>query len=514
MLAASPNTFGRESLDVSARFDGVSADDGSGAPVISRWSVFVWVVSWTVQIFACISLLYFAEVKVTCVVTFFGESTETTVYRRLTLQIVDTLSSGTCLTVFFAYPHRYVARSRQHFWTLCFVCASFVGSWTALMFMMATCGYGRFHDIQFVTMAFSNLVSMVILLWLCLLKVRSVAAAAPCMVRVCEISAIVIAIAGTLCAIVLIMKLTDGRLVVLFGCASLLLILGFGTFFFAVVYVLSRAGRAALSEALQTDVDEKSSCQIRIAAKWTIITAITSAAAGASSIIYFVTHLFTYIRKSPDAQIILGDVRCVDAIMNRAAALFLSGMLDKSCEVKRTSIHLQQVRATLHSQRRRDIEERLLNEAGASTGSALTIIALMDGVDPNIVLQEAVSRFRCVSWETLATRPDIIVGGGPLDVLGPGGNDLHSLSQPCELSFVARRPLGKVGSFRVVVRRFYTNGRALPFSLGRQSLPRPGEHHPRLEKPPSFSGWLQQTIGCARLNVYDPLMVFYGIVGV
>merc|ERR1719223_263866 len=57
----------------------------------------------------------------------------------------------------------------------------------------------------------------------------------------------------------------------------------------------------------------------------------------------------------------------------------------------------------------------------------------MDGVAPADILREAESRFRCITWEALAARSDIMIGGGPLDVTGPGGSDLYSLAQPCTL---------------------------------------------------------------------------------
>ena len=46
---------------------------------------------------------------------------------------------------------------------------------------------------------------------------------------------------------------------------------------------------------------------------------------------------------------------------------------------------------------------------------------------------QAVARFRCISWDALSRRPEIIIGGGPLDVVGAGKADLHTLATPCRV---------------------------------------------------------------------------------
>ena len=41
---------------------------------------------------------------------------------------------------------------------------------------------------------------------------------------------------------------------------------------------------------------------------------------------------------------------------------------------------------------------------------------------------------RCISWDILSTMPEVITGGGPLDVVGAGPTNLYKLSQACQLS--------------------------------------------------------------------------------
>ena len=61
------------------------------------------------------------------------------------------------------------------------------------------------------------------------------------------------------------------------------------------------------------------------------------------------------------------------------------------------------------------------------------LAALFEGRDPEVLIAQAVARFRCISWDVLSRMPEIVVGGGPLDVVGAGENDLHEQSKPCRV---------------------------------------------------------------------------------
>ena len=54
-----------------------------------------------------------------------------------------------------------------------------------------------------------------------------------------------------------------------------------------------------------------------------------------------------------------------------------------------------------------------------------TIAALLGNKDPVDVMKKARERFRCISWNVLKERPEIILGGGTLDQVGAGDANLH-----------------------------------------------------------------------------------------
>ncbi len=83
------------------------------------------------------------------------------------------------------------------------------------------------------------------------------------------------------------------------------------------------------------------------------------------------------------------------------------------------------------ARRERKIFEKLVETAGSSTAAAVTIAVLFEGKSPEVLIVQAVDRFRCISWDVLFKMPEIIIGGGALDVVGVGRADLHTASTPC-----------------------------------------------------------------------------------
>jgi hypothetical protein len=79
------------------------------------------------------------------------------------------------------------------------------------------------------------------------------------------------------------------------------------------------------------------------------------------------------------------------------------------------------------------VQAWLSNRGHKISGPAVTLAGLFEGQDPQVLVAVAVSRFLCISWDVLLTMPKIIVGGGPLDVVGKGRADLHNVSEPCHI---------------------------------------------------------------------------------
>jgi hypothetical protein len=203
-------------------------------------------------------------------------------------------------------------------------------------------------------------------------------------------------------------------------------------FFGSLVVVLFLASNVALAEASQNDVDVDSARRVTISARWTKWTVIASAAAGITNATVHGVMMVSLKERSGTLHMLAVCAFTVDMLTNIVASGLISGILSGGGDSLDGS-KLTVVAGCIHVQNRRKIERQLTSIAGASTGSALTIAYFMDGVPPATILREAESRFRCISWEALAARSDIIIGGRPLNVIGPGRNDLYSLSEPCNL---------------------------------------------------------------------------------
>jgi hypothetical protein len=122
-----------------------------------------------------------------------------------------------------------------------------------------------------------------------------------------------------------------------------------------------------------------------------------------------------------------------DAALNFACVALHSGIACPEAMPVDVWSALQVSAASADAQRRRQIEIRLKGDIGNSTGSALTIAVLMEGFPPEEILEVGRNRFRSISWDILTRRPEIIVGGSPIEGFGPVESNLYSLSQPCQL---------------------------------------------------------------------------------
>jgi hypothetical protein len=203
-------------------------------------------------------------------------------------------------------------------------------------------------------------------------------------------------------------------------------------FYGVVVVVFSKSAEMASKEALQFGVDDISALEFAVAARWLRHMMTATAVAGASSVC--VQVLFFFLPLFPSSfSFWFSWSRPLSVMTNVVASALLAGLLVDRDGERRNSKQITVGAMCIHAQRRQEIEIRLGKVVGMSTGSALTIASLMDGADPHDCLREAASRFRCIRWDALAKMPGIIIAGGPLDGLESLGNDLYSLSEPCQL---------------------------------------------------------------------------------
>jgi len=84
--------------------------------------------------------------------------------------------------------------------------------------------------------------------------------------------------------------------------------------------------------------------------------------------------------------------------------------------------------------RQRQILETLKEAARALSGPSLLLAALFQDTEPDALLDAAVRRFRCISWDVLRMCSDIITEGAILAEAGPGDRALYDLSEACRLS--------------------------------------------------------------------------------
>eukprot|EP00929_Paragymnodinium_shiwhaense_P045529 TRINITY_DN23256_c0_g3_i2.p1 TRINITY_DN23256_c0_g3~~TRINITY_DN23256_c0_g3_i2.p1 ORF type:complete len:245 (+),score=21.30 TRINITY_DN23256_c0_g3_i2:1058-1792(+) len=117
---------------------------------------------------------------------------------------------------------------------------------------------------------------------------------------------------------------------------------------------------------------------------------------------------------------------CSDAVLALACAGLLGASLDQESQ-------LQVAGELVEAARQREVLGALTEAARAATGPSITLAALFEGCDPELLLQAAVARFRCISWETLRQHPYLITGGGSLDGAAVA-IEYYNLSEPCHLS--------------------------------------------------------------------------------
>eukprot|EP00927_Polykrikos_kofoidii_P024135 TRINITY_DN22014_c0_g2_i1.p1 TRINITY_DN22014_c0_g2~~TRINITY_DN22014_c0_g2_i1.p1 ORF type:complete len:663 (+),score=55.29 TRINITY_DN22014_c0_g2_i1:65-1990(+) len=223
----------------------------------------------------------------------------------------------------------------------------------------------------------------------------------------------------------------------------ILTLVPFMVFYSVVWFELILSARAAQQELDQSDdatrdprLGQEAIYHTKTMAKWTMGGAIASLLYG---LVALVRELSQVMGESTppwwkDMEEACNHVRPVlfllNLVINMIVLLLLSGVVLG----REYNNGLMLTGQSAEVQRHRAIERELMCLHGKSAGSALMIATLMESSDAQEVLADARARFRCISWEVLSQRSDIIIGGQPLDgSIVPNGEELYALSEPCFL---------------------------------------------------------------------------------
>eukprot|EP00929_Paragymnodinium_shiwhaense_P060561 TRINITY_DN30234_c0_g1_i1.p1 TRINITY_DN30234_c0_g1~~TRINITY_DN30234_c0_g1_i1.p1 ORF type:complete len:687 (+),score=61.04 TRINITY_DN30234_c0_g1_i1:134-2194(+) len=193
-----------------------------------------------------------------------------------------------------------------------------------------------------------------------------------------------------------------------------------------VFSALLQAGRSALKEAHRT---EKLSEQARAA----LLTASAVALSSSTSVV-----IMLYAAVPPPNPMSFLSVKgwffhcllTLDLSTDVFLAIACSGLITAAADQE---LNFKIAGDLVEAARRRKVLATLKEAARAVTGPSVSLAALFEGKDPEDLLETAVERFRCISWETLRRHPYLILGGGPLDGESVA-KDFYELSEPCKLS--------------------------------------------------------------------------------
>eukprot|EP00929_Paragymnodinium_shiwhaense_P054354 TRINITY_DN27238_c0_g1_i1.p1 TRINITY_DN27238_c0_g1~~TRINITY_DN27238_c0_g1_i1.p1 ORF type:complete len:695 (+),score=29.91 TRINITY_DN27238_c0_g1_i1:287-2371(+) len=236
--------------------------------------------------------------------------------------------------------------------------------------------------------------------------------------------------ASTCCALSIISdavstRLQGGAIIVVRSTLSALTLIFYGAFQCRVFSTLLQAARSALEEARRTQQSSKQSRAALLTATAVVLSSGTTAAV-------FLDNIALKSPREPlSARWWFGHALVfVDLSTDVFLALACSGLITPAADQER---NFQLTGKLVESARKRQVLSALKEAARAATGPSLALAALFEGKDPEELLQSAVERFRCVSWDTLCQHPYIITGGGALDGATVSAH-LYDLSEPCTLS--------------------------------------------------------------------------------
>lgn len=185
-----------------------------------------------------------------------------------------------------------------------------------------------------------------------------------------------------------------------------------------VIVAMFRAARAAQVEASIGDLDVEMQIRASRDGQWAHRTALWTGAFAVTAVLFALVQLLltriAFLRHSHDRVFIItldllgALVILADAVACSGSILLLGGFVGPP--IGQIFTTLTRVGDQVRKQRERNVRRRLQYAATRRGNKVSTIAALMNGKSADQVFEDAVKRFRCVSWDDLTY--EVFAGGG------------------------------------------------------------------------------------------------------
>eukprot|EP00929_Paragymnodinium_shiwhaense_P095091 TRINITY_DN56057_c0_g1_i1.p1 TRINITY_DN56057_c0_g1~~TRINITY_DN56057_c0_g1_i1.p1 ORF type:complete len:635 (-),score=33.76 TRINITY_DN56057_c0_g1_i1:97-2001(-) len=193
-----------------------------------------------------------------------------------------------------------------------------------------------------------------------------------------------------------------------------------------VFVALRQASRSALAEARVTGQHSEQ-------AKAALLTAHAVAMSSSTTVAFTAVIVVGYFVRVPlllPQGWLFRIMAWVDLSTDVLLAIVCSGMLTQAADQER---NFQIAGQLVEADRRRKVLSAMKEAARAVAGPSVALAALFEGRHPEDLLQIAVERFRCISWDTLRRHPYLITSSGSLDGASVSKH-MYELSEACQLA--------------------------------------------------------------------------------
>eukprot|EP00927_Polykrikos_kofoidii_P049152 TRINITY_DN43271_c0_g1_i1.p1 TRINITY_DN43271_c0_g1~~TRINITY_DN43271_c0_g1_i1.p1 ORF type:complete len:591 (-),score=41.72 TRINITY_DN43271_c0_g1_i1:118-1890(-) len=309
---------------------------------------------------------------------------------------------------------RYRRDSMEHNSSACYLALNIVISFTDSFQLMWRCNMQRWSDyFRYIWLGSWGLVflSWMVLVGFSHMRLSLLAASAPFGSRFGVVVGRVLLVIIPLCyaAMVNILCCSGNALVYL-----ILLVLVCSLIAVLLITLLGVSECSVRAATNNADPSEEIAGQLVAAGRSARSASVFLAVAGTATLVFLLCLLLRHHFSPAIGRLLVSIAYMLDVVFNVSAVLKVSGLLKPPNSV-------------------RQIVTKPETGEGSSAKSVSAIASLISGVSPVDAFTTALAKFRCVSWDNLERRPDIIVGGAPLAAIGPGGMDMYSLSEPCNL---------------------------------------------------------------------------------